>query len=107
MLCCNECCGVPIFANTASTKCKQCKTSTSLLINPRIIGSVIDETGTTGTGKLVLSQDAWISLLGRNPEELKCLEVRLLFMRVTLCFVLFAEEVEGGMGRLWIWGVKV
>jgi hypothetical protein len=115
MLCCNECCGVPIFANTTSAKCKQCKKSIPLLVNPRILGPVIDETGTIGTGKLVLSQDAWISLLGSGPEdlckmtreELKYLEARLLFMRVTLCFAWFAEEGEGGMGRLWIWGVKV
>ncbi len=115
MLCCNECCGVPIFANTTSAKCKQCQKSVPLLVNPRILGPVIDETGTTGTGKLVLSQDAWMSLLGRGAEELckmtheelKYLEARLLFMRVTLCFAWFAEEAEVGMGRLWIWGVRV
>ena len=115
MLCCNECCGVPIFANTASANCKHCKKSIPLLFNPRILGPVTDETGTTCTGKLVLSQDAWISLLGRGSEELckmtyeelKYFEARLLFMRVTLCFVWYAEEGEGGMGRLWIWGVKV
>jgi hypothetical protein len=115
MLCCNECCGVPLFSNSTEAKCKQCEKPVTLGINPRILGGVVDETGCTGTGKLILRREAWEQLLGRSAEELcamgqeglKYLEARLLWLRVTLCFVWFAEEGEGGMGRLWIWGVKM
>lgn len=115
MLCCNECCGVPIYANSTSAKCKHCEQTVALLVNPRILGPVIDETGSTAAGKMVLAKESWEQLLGRSAEELcamgqdglKYLESRLLWLRVTLCFVWFAEEGDGGMGRLWIWSVKM
>ncbi|KAJ9665734.1 hypothetical protein H2201_004219 [Coniosporium apollinis] len=114
MLMCTECCGVPVYANATSAKCKQCEKETALRINPRMLGPVIDETGTTSTGKLILSSSAWEQLLGRTAEELvastadvlKYLEQRLLFVRVTLLFGWVAEEGEG-VGRLCIWGVRM
>ena len=113
MLCCNECCGVAIYANGTSSTCQQCQKPVTLRLNPKALGPVIDETGTTATGALIFSDEAWQQLLGARDdvlcamdyEGLKCLESRLLWLRVTLCFVWFAEEGEPEMGRLWIWGV--
>lgn len=91
---CAECCGVPVYANTTSTRCKQCDAEVSLGINPRLVGAVIDETGSIGSGKLVFSTEAWENLLGRTAPELaqadsfllKSLETRLLFLRLTFLF---------------------
>jgi hypothetical protein len=73
---------------------------------------LIDETGCTATGKLVLSSKAWHQLLHVTEEELaettaeaqRYIEQRLLFARLTLVFGWFAEEGEG-VGRLYIWEV--
>ncbi|KAF2104784.1 hypothetical protein NA57DRAFT_29494 [Rhizodiscina lignyota] len=113
MLLCNECCGVPLFANLVSTKCKQCEKQVALRINPRLLGPLIDETGTTTGGKLIVSTRAWEQLLGRttselvatSTEELRTIEQRLLFLRVNLVFGWAAEEAEGNVGRLCIWEV--
>lgn len=115
MLLCNECCGVPIYANNDAAKCKQCDKTVALKVNPKVLGNIVDETGCVGTGKLVFSDKAWEQLLGRTAgelgrmgvEELKYLEARLLWSRITMCFVWVAEEGEGGMGRLWVWGVTI
>ncbi|KAF2432419.1 hypothetical protein EJ08DRAFT_131912 [Tothia fuscella] len=115
MLLCNEHCGHPIYADTVTTKCKQCDKPVTLNINPKVLGAVVDETGCSTAGKVLLSEQAWAELLGRTKEELvgsnvevlKYLEQRLLFLRVTLRFAWAAEEGEGGMGRLCIWGVKM
>jgi len=114
MLCCNGCCGVPIYANSTFSTCKQCQKPATLRLNPKILGPVIDETGSTSTAALVLSEEAWQQLLGASADKLcimdyeglKRIESRLLWLRVTLCFGWFAEEGEAEMGRLWIWGVK-
>ncbi|KAL9585985.1 MAG: hypothetical protein Q9212_001204 [Teloschistes hypoglaucus] len=58
------------------------------------IGTLIDETGAISSGKLVLSTEAWEQLLGRragqlaraDAQELKYLESRILFLRLTLLF---------------------
>lgn len=76
---------------------------------------MIDETGSTSTGKVLLSIKAWERLLGRSVEDLtkaslevlKYLECRLLFLRLTLLFAWKADEDEGGFGRLWIWDVRL
>jgi hypothetical protein len=38
MLMSNECCGIPIFANSTKVECKQCGKMVELRINPRIVG---------------------------------------------------------------------
>lgn len=78
----------------------------------------MDETGSIGTGKLILSDTAWRELLGHTASELSsassdklsALEQRLLFLRVTLGFGWAAEEtygIEGAVGRLCVWGVRM
>ncbi|KAK0719704.1 hypothetical protein B0H67DRAFT_643026 [Lasiosphaeris hirsuta] len=62
MLCCFECCGVPLYANRLHGMCKNCQTEQSLHLNPRIIGSLADETGTVALGKLIWSDRAWTEL---------------------------------------------
>lgn len=76
---------------------------------------VIDETGCIGTGKLVLSSQAWEHLLGCSPADLVTsnqdllayLEHRLLFLRVTLLFGWVAEEEISGTGRLFVKDVRM
>ncbi|KAI9872923.1 MAG: hypothetical protein M1830_001057, partial [Pleopsidium flavum] len=101
MLFCTECCGVPLFANATTTRCKQCESVVALSINPRLVGSLYDETGRISCGKMIWSTEAWEHLLGRTAEELvSCnedslshLENRMLFLRVTLLFG-WSEQVE-------------
>ncbi|KAF1989878.1 hypothetical protein K402DRAFT_370693 [Aulographum hederae CBS 113979] len=134
MLMCNECCGVPLFSNSPVTPCKHCARPISLSLNPKLLGPLVDETGTTSTGKVFLSDRAWEQLLGRSKEELvscsievlRYLEVRLRWLRVTFVFgwaALVAEDAVGrggegergvgngnageGIGRLWVWDVKM
>jgi hypothetical protein len=112
-LLCNEHCGHPLFSNQLTAKCKSCEQTVSLEINPKVLGVVCDETGALAAGKRIMSREAWEGLLGRTKEELvgcgmevlKYLEMRLLFLRVTLRFAWIAEEGEGGMGRLCVWDV--
>ncbi|KAG9915377.1 hypothetical protein KCV05_g12734, partial [Aureobasidium melanogenum] len=94
MLMCNECCGIPLYANSTVAKCKQCDEQVPLRINPRLIGRLIDESGCILSGKLVLSDHAWTRLLGRSVGEmiqssastLKSVEHRMLHVRITLRF---------------------
>ena len=37
MLMCNECCGVPVFANAGTAECGRCGKAVSLRVNPRIV----------------------------------------------------------------------
>jgi hypothetical protein len=112
-LLCNEHCGHPLYSNSLTAKCKNCEKDIALEINPKMLGVLIDETGSLAAGKRIMSAEAWEGLLGRTKEELvsagtevlKYLEMRLLFLRVTLRFAWVAEEGEGGMGRLCIWDV--
>ena len=39
MLMSNECCGIPMFANSTSVQCKHCEKMMQLSINPRIVSS--------------------------------------------------------------------
>ncbi|KAK6006186.1 hypothetical protein QM012_006596 [Aureobasidium pullulans] len=94
MLMCNECCGIPLYANSTVARCKHCDEQKRLRVNPRLIGKLIDESGSILSGKLVLSDYAWTRLLGRSTEELikssastlKSVEHRMLHVRITLRF---------------------
>lgn len=86
----------------------------TILTNEQL-GPVIDETGSTATGKLVFSHVAWSELLGRSAGELaastlevlRYLEQRLLFVRVTLLFGWCGDGDAEGVGRLCICGVRM
>lgn len=114
MLLCGMHCTVPHYANAPSTRCRQCDAEITLRLNPRILGQVVDETGVVAAGKLVLSDEAWEQLLGRTKEEvcamrgeeLRALEQRMLYMRVSLGVAWWADEEDVGVGRLWIWAVR-
>lgn len=81
--------------------------------NPKIIGTLIDETGSIASGKLIWSDTAWEQLLGRtaeelansSPELLRYMEKRLQWLRVTLVVGWPGEEL--GAGRLCVLGVKM
>jgi hypothetical protein len=82
------------------SKCKSCDKEVELQLNPKIIGTLIDETGSISTGKAVWSEQAWEQLFGRRVEELvaenipvmRLMEQRMLFLRVHMMFG-WAEEV--------------
>ena len=90
MLFAGECCTIAAYANATSVLCKQCDDMVALRLNSRVLGQVMDETGCVSGGKLLLSDDAWVDLLGRPPSDLlklsgegvKYLAERLLFVRV-------------------------
>lgn len=102
-------CGVPIFANSRTTPCRNCSKPLTLSINPKIIGTLADETGCIAPGKLLWSARAWEELLGRpveeftviTEEEARLFEQRMLFLRMHLV-VGWSEEV----GRLAVLGMK-
>lgn len=85
-----------------------------LEINPRVLGMLIDETGCTSVGKLILSPKAWHQLLAVTKQELaeldsdsqQYVEQRFLFSRMTLVFGWFAEENDASVGRLCIWDIQ-
>ena len=72
---------------------------------------MVDETGQIGSGKVIISDQAWEQLLGRTAEQLiatgvdvlQYLEQRLLLLRVTMGFAL---SLEDEVGRLAVWCVK-
>ncbi|CAI6340958.1 unnamed protein product [Periconia digitata] len=113
MLMGTECCGIPLFANSAHERCRHCETVKALRINPHILGNIIDETGQIESGKLILSNTAWEQLLGRTADQLVSasldvlayLEARLMFLRLTFGFGLDLGDV--GIGRLAVWCVKM
>ncbi|TVY82070.1 Meiosis-specific with OB domain-containing protein [Lachnellula suecica] len=108
MLMCAECCGVPIFSNTLTVSCRNCSKSLTLQINPKILGTLLDETGAVAPGKLLWSERAWEALFGRSikevcvmsAEEVRLFEQRVIFMRMHLCF-----GWEERVGRLAVLGV--
>jgi len=115
MLMCEVCCGVPLFANKVAEKCARCGGVVVLRVNPKVLGMVVDETASVAAGKMVLSREAWEQLLGRTAAELvgcrvetlRCLEQRLLFLRVTFVFAWRADEGEEGVGRLCVGAVRM
>lgn len=106
-------CGMPLYSNSPSTRCKSCSVAVELRLNPFIVGSMIDETGVLARGSVGWSDEAWMTLLARSEvdvarlgvEGLREVESRLLFCRITLMFGWKGEEC-GGMGRVWVWGVR-
>ena len=84
-------------------RCRTCEKNVELRLNPRIVGLLIDETGSIACGKLIWSEEAWWQLLGRCPEELLALnkdqiaylEQRILFLRMTILF-----GWNSGVGRI-------
>lgn len=102
-------CGIPIYANMLEITCKNCSRPLKLYLNPRIIGTLIDETGCIAPGKLLWSERAWEQLLGRTVkevtemtnEEIRWLEQRMMFMRMHLVF-----GWEESVGRLAVLGMR-
>lgn len=122
-------CGIPLYANSLTRICPHCSKTLNLILNPKIIGTLIDETGCIAAGKLIWSDNAWEDLLGRSVnqlcemsmEEVRLLEWRMVGGRVSLCFGWVggewgvgagADMVGGGAGggetggRLCILGVR-
>ncbi|KAJ5054049.1 uncharacterized protein L3040_000334 [Drepanopeziza brunnea f. sp. 'multigermtubi'] len=116
MLMCSECCGVPIFANSPSAPCQNCAKPTPLALNPRLLGTLLDETGALVGGKLLWSERAWEQLFGRSvgevcamsAEECRLFEQRALWMRLHLVVGWAGGEGdERTGGRLGVLGVAM
>lgn len=50
---------MPLYANSPFVTCKNCMSRRPLSINPRVVGTLADETGCIAQGKLVWSPRAW------------------------------------------------
>ncbi|KAI1093132.1 hypothetical protein F5B19DRAFT_451195 [Rostrohypoxylon terebratum] len=111
-LCYLECCGMPLYSNKPVATCKNCQLKRDLTLNPRIIGSMIDESGMIAANRLVWRDSAWTQLLfesaaGETQEDdlepnlieqswedltalgtdyLRDMEEFLLYSRLTLTF---------------------
>jgi len=105
-------CGNPIYANKPVAACKSCGVERRLGLNPRIMGTLADETGSIAPGKLIWSDKAWVQLLleqvgtgdkgfrrktsdyheasavltALDSGSLRDFEDRLIYSRVTLTF---------------------
>ncbi|KAI0878137.1 hypothetical protein GGS24DRAFT_509161 [Hypoxylon argillaceum] len=125
--CCTDCCGIPLYSNKPTATCKNCDVQRDLSLNPRILGSFLDESGMIAGNKLVWNDKAWTQFFfGRTAEEtlmvyaqdnpiekswksvtaldtslLRDLEAQLLYSRVTLTFGWSTK-----LGRLCILGVE-
>ncbi|KAI0455937.1 hypothetical protein F5B21DRAFT_177998 [Xylaria acuta] len=124
---CIECCGIPLYANRLVATCKNCDSQRELSLNPRILGSFLDESGMIAGNKLVWNDTAWTQFLfGEANKEmavvheqknaieqswqdiaafdtnsLRDLEAQLSYSRVTLTF---GWSIE--LGRLCILGAE-
>lgn len=110
-------CGRPIYSNTiinnttatsgsdptdtTKTASRTCPNSSSipcplpLRLNPRIIGTLIDETGSIDAGSVIWSDEAWCKLLhgytaeklvGARDEELRRVEEAMMWKRISILF---------------------
>jgi hypothetical protein len=99
-----------MYTNAPTAKCKNCDKEVSLHLNPKIIGTLIDETASIAAGKLLWSAGAWEDLFGRPVAELvtddiqimKLMEQRMVYVRVHIVFG-WAEEV----GKLAVLAVRM
>jgi hypothetical protein len=74
---------------------------------------LVDETGCTAPGSLILSSQAWHQLLhvtkeelsNTTPESQQYIEQRLLFQRLALIFGWYTEDPQTGVGRVSVWEV--
>lgn len=81
-----------------------------MYLNPKVIGTLVDETGCIEPGKLLWSPRAWEILFNRSVkqvtemtlEEHKLFEQRVMFMRMHLVF-----GWETNVGKLAILGVMM
>ncbi|KAI2630108.1 hypothetical protein GGS21DRAFT_545219 [Xylaria nigripes] len=125
--CCTECCGMPLYANKPTATCKHCDSQRDLTLNPRALGSFLDESGIIAGNKLVWNDQAWSQFFSRPANEvlstvdgqdpaieqswqvittfdtnvLRDIEACLLYSRVTLTF---GWSID--LGRLCILGVE-
>ncbi|KAI1325145.1 hypothetical protein F5Y16DRAFT_423351 [Xylariaceae sp. FL0255] len=121
--CCTECCGIPLYANKPTATCKHCGTQQFLSLNPRLIGSFLDESGELKGSKLVWSDQAWTQMFyplisdetgvvgdreyvweditGLDTNSIRDLEEEIQYSRLTLTF-----GWSGDLDRLCILGVE-
>jgi hypothetical protein len=59
---CVASCGISQYANKPLALCKNCGLQRDLVLNPRIIGTLVDESGSMSSGKLVWKDSAWTQL---------------------------------------------
>lgn len=85
-----------------------------LRLNPKVVGIMLDETGSIGPGKITWSSKAWTELFGRSEQQLadmsidglKYLERRMSGLRVSLIFGWAGVKSRDTGGRLCVLGVR-
>ncbi|KAI1122165.1 hypothetical protein F5Y10DRAFT_287479 [Nemania abortiva] len=119
---CTDCCGIPLYANKPTATCKHCDVQRDLSLNPRVVGSFLDESGMIAGNKLVWNDTAWTQFLfGAATKDfipeavehswkaitefdtmlVRIIEAQLLYSRATLTF---GWSIE--LRRLCILGVE-
>ncbi|KAI0134444.1 hypothetical protein BJ170DRAFT_717027 [Xylariales sp. AK1849] len=128
MVCFAECCGIALYANRPLGTCKNCGMQREFSLNPRIVGAMIDESGTLSAARLAWRDTAWTQLffgavekpqrsdsdgdsdlIDQSWEDLTVLDTitvrdfedQLLFSRMTLIFGWSSELM-----RLCVLGVE-
>ncbi|KAI0016178.1 hypothetical protein F4780DRAFT_783465 [Xylariomycetidae sp. FL0641] len=120
--CCVECCGIPLYGNKPTAACQNCGTQRDLALNPHIVKTLIDESGTVAGGELAWTASAWTQLFFGNSEpaeepnlidqsweditaldnnSLREMEEQLTYSRVTITF-----GWSSALRRLCILGVE-
>ncbi|PQE19197.1 nucleic acid-binding protein [Rutstroemia sp. NJR-2017a BBW] len=97
MLMYTECCNHPHYTNSPSSphlSCPHCHLPLSFTLNPHILGTLLDETGSISAKDLIWAPRAWEDLIGRKMEE-----VCLLGMEG--CTEL-EERLRGMRGSFWV-----
>ncbi|KAJ2901219.1 nucleic acid-binding protein [Zalerion maritima] len=63
-------CGVPLFSNKTTERCRNCSKEREMALSPRVVGNLADETGCIEQGKLVWSDQALNQLFMRaGPRQ--------------------------------------
>ncbi|PQE23650.1 nucleic acid-binding protein [Rutstroemia sp. NJR-2017a BVV2] len=96
MLMYTECCTTPHYTNSPlpPLPCPHCHTPLSFTLNPHIVGTLLDETGSIRAKDLMWAPRAWEDLLGRKMEDV-CL------LGVDGCLEL-EERLRGMRGSFWV-----
>lgn len=120
-------CGIPLYAKKPASTCKNCGSHKDLVLNPRILGSFLDESGMIAGSKLIWKDTAWTQFLfgavneaipavhgqenaiekswqdiaALDTNSVRDLEAQLLYSHVTLTF---GWSIE--LGRLCILGAE-
>lgn len=103
-------CGIPLYANLSHVPCPHCGTYLTLALNPALLTTLLDETGSLAPSSLLWTPRAWAQLLGRGVDDLLALDVRdtrWLEQRIVGLRFSFFVGWEEAVGKLCVLGVRM